>query len=60
MPLHTPEYWRERAEEARAEMESMRDPDARKTMLAVVKHCEEVAALMEKLAAKGILPRREK
>ena len=60
MPLRTPGYWRDRAEEARVEMESMRDPDARRMMQAVIKHCEEVAALMEKLAAKGILLPREK
>lgn len=54
--MRSAEYWRERAEEARVEMENMSDPDARKMMLSVVKHCEELADLMDRLAARGVLP----
>ena len=54
--MRTAKYWRERAEEARVELEGMKDPDARNMMLAVVKHCEELAKLMERLAARGVLP----
>jgi hypothetical protein len=43
--LRTPEYWRDRAEEARAKADEMRDPAARETMLDVAKSYERMAKL---------------
>ncbi len=53
--MRTPKYWRERAEEARVAMEGMTDHEARNTMALIVKHCEELAVLMEGLISKGIV-----
>ena len=53
--MHTPQYWRERAEAARAELTDMTDPEARRAMEQVVTNCEELAAMMENLITKGIV-----
>jgi hypothetical protein len=35
--IHTPDYWRQRAEETCAQASEMRDMDARRTMLQIAK-----------------------
>jgi len=41
--LRTPEYWRERAAEARTLAESMKDPQSKRAMLNVAASYENVA-----------------
>ncbi len=40
-------YWRERAEEARAQLDQMRDPDAVNAMRIVVENYQKLAAITE-------------
>jgi hypothetical protein len=46
--LMTPEYWRERAEEARTHAEAMSDPNAKTTLLKLAESCEKVAKQADK------------
>jgi hypothetical protein len=46
----TPDYWHAKAEEARAQAEEMRDPDARSTMLQIAMIYSAMALRMEQLA----------
>jgi hypothetical protein len=45
----SPEYWRERAEEARAQASQMRDPSARRTLLEIAENYEQLAAQAESI-----------
>ena len=42
-----PDYWRERAEDARAMASQMRDPDARRTLLEIAENYEQLAERAE-------------
>ena len=46
-PLGDPEYWRSRAEEARAQADQMRDPDAKRTLLNIAKNYDQLAEQAE-------------
>ena len=43
----TPQYWRERAEEARALAQQMTDPEAQRAMLSVAQSYEKIALRAE-------------
>ncbi len=43
MPIDNPEYWRSRAEEARALAEMLEDPEAKRMMMDVVEGYERLA-----------------
>ncbi len=43
------EYWRERAEEARAQAEQMPDPTARRTLLDIAENYEQLAEQAERM-----------
>jgi hypothetical protein len=43
----SPGYWRDRAEEARAQAEQMHDPTARRTLLGIAVNYEELAEQAE-------------
>jgi hypothetical protein len=43
----TADYWRERAAEARAQAAEMRDPVAKRTLLAIAENYEQLAAQAE-------------
>jgi hypothetical protein len=43
------EYWRERAEEARAQAEQVADPTAKRTLLDIAENYEQLAAQAERL-----------
>lgn len=47
--FESPEYWRGRASEAHAIADQMKDADARKTMLDIVKSYERLAERAERL-----------
>lgn len=42
-----PKYWRERAEEARAQAEEMHDPKAKRTLLGIAESYEKLAEQAE-------------
>ena len=44
----TPEYWRERAEQARVRAESLNDPEAKREMLEVAVSYERIAARVDR------------
>jgi len=46
--LNNPQYWRDRAEEARVLADQMKDPDAKHIMLRVAEGHERQAVLLEK------------
>jgi hypothetical protein len=46
--LDDPEYWRDRAEEARARADQMKDPDAKHMMLRIAEGHERQCKLLEK------------
>ena len=47
MPINHPEYWRSRAEEARALAEMLEDPEAKRMMMGVVEGYEQLAKYSE-------------
>jgi bacterioferritin (cytochrome b1) len=47
-PLADPQYWRDRAEEARTRAEQIKDPDNKHIMLRIAEGHERQAALLEK------------
>ena len=51
-----PDYWRERAEEARAQADQMRDLGARKTLLEIADNYEQLAAQAERIRLAGVAP----
>jgi hypothetical protein len=48
-----PEYWRERADEARAHAEQMRDPTAKRTLMEIAQNYEQLAEQAERLRLAG-------
>jgi hypothetical protein len=46
--LDDPQYWRDRAEEARARAEQIKDPDNKHIMLKIAEGHDRQAALLEK------------
>lgn len=44
-----PDYWRNRAEEARAQASEMRDPSARRTLLDIAENYEQLAEQAESI-----------
>ena len=48
------EYWRERAEEARAQASQMRDPRARRMLLDIAENYEQVAQQSEAIRKGGL------
>jgi hypothetical protein len=42
-------YWRERAEESRAQAEQMRDPTAKRTLLAIAQNYDQLAEQAERV-----------
>jgi hypothetical protein len=50
------EYWRERAEEARAQASEMRDPDARRTLLGIADNYEQLAQQAERIRKTRLAP----
>jgi hypothetical protein len=48
---HTPQYWRDRAEETRRVADLITDPDAKQKMLGVAESYEKLALGAEKLLA---------
>jgi hypothetical protein len=44
-----PEYWRERADEARAQAEQVRDPTAKRTLTEIAQNYEQLAEQAERL-----------
>jgi len=55
---YTAAYWRERAEEARARAEEMRDRDTRAMMTMIAETYDRMAMLAEMREAKGTAPDR--
>ncbi len=53
-PPQTPEYWRQRAEEARREAHEAKDPDAKQALLKIAELCDQLADE----AARGSNPRQ--
>jgi DNA-binding ferritin-like protein len=49
--LDDPQYWRDRAEEARTQADKMKDPETRHIMLRIAEGHERQAQLLEKKAA---------
>ena len=47
LPINHPEYWRRRAEEARALAKMLEDPEARRMMMGVVEGYERLAEYAE-------------
>ncbi|HWI27037.1 MAG TPA: hypothetical protein VN668_08700 [Stellaceae bacterium] len=47
------EYWRERAEEARAQADQLQDPDSRKTLLEIAENYEQLAEQAERMRLAG-------
>ena len=47
-PPQTAEYWRRRANEARAEAQEAKDPDARQALLRIAELCEQLAEEAER------------
>lgn len=43
------EYWRDRAEEARAQASEMRDPDARRTLVEIAQNYDQLAEQAERI-----------
>jgi hypothetical protein len=56
--LMDPEYWRSRAEEARAQAVQMTDARARKTLLAIAENYEQIAEQQERLVRGAPPPER--
>jgi hypothetical protein len=54
----TPDYWRQRAEEACAQASDMRDSDARRTMLQIAKMYAAMAVQAEVRDAEAALARK--
>lgn len=50
----SPDYWRERAEEARAQASEMRDPGSRRTMLEIAENYEQLAEQAESIRKSGV------
>jgi len=46
-PSQTAEYWRRRANEARAEAREAKDPDARQALLGIAELCDQLAEVAE-------------
>jgi DNA-binding ferritin-like protein len=49
--LDDPQYWRDRAEEARMQADKMKDPETKHIMLRIAEGHERQAQLLEKKAA---------
>lgn len=49
------EYWRERADEARAQAKQMRSPDARRTLLDIADNYEQLAQQAERMRLGGLM-----
>ena len=56
MRLRNPEFWRDRAEEARNAAENMVSADGRKTMLDIARQYEALAKLGEEFQEKHGIP----
>ena len=60
LPINYPEYWRRRAEEARALAEMIEDPEAKRMMMGVVEGYDRLAEYAEaRQAAKESKPKKE-
>jgi hypothetical protein len=46
-PYHTAEHWRHRAEEARAQAEQMKDPDAKQALYKIAEIYDQLAEQAE-------------
>jgi hypothetical protein len=49
------DYWRERAEEARAHASQMRDPSAKRTLLEVADNYDQLAEQAEAIRKSGLI-----
>lgn len=52
-PIDDPDYWRDRAAEARAIADIMRNPDSKRTMLEIAKGYDQLALFAQQRAAGG-------
>jgi hypothetical protein len=48
------QYWHERAKQARAQASGIRDPDARRTLLAIAENYEQLAEQAEAIRKSGL------
>ena len=56
MSLHSPEYWRSRAEEGRAEADNMRDEGSRSAMRSVIHMYDSLAQASQRYADRFGVP----